>query len=126
MSTVPRVRVDLDDLALELGDIPAWTRDALCVEPVYIGLPWFPERSESATEAKAVCARCLVRAECLDYAMSNPVARSHGVCGGTSPRERRPPNRRAPRLLCELCDAMLPRGREGHCAECEEWLARYR
>ncbi|OLT18159.1 transcription factor WhiB [Pseudonocardia sp. CNS-139] len=37
--------------------------------------------------AKAVCARCPVRAECLAYALDEGLA--HGVFGGTTEDERR-------------------------------------
>ena len=37
--------------------------------------------------AKAVCARCQVRAECLRFAMET--VQDHGVWGGTSEEERR-------------------------------------
>lgn len=48
-----------------------------------------PERgaNETADEAKRVCARCLVRAECLAYAVSKPFEQL-GVWGGMSSRER--------------------------------------
>lgn len=39
------------------------------------------------TEAKAVCARCPVREQCLDYALDNGL--DHGVFGGTTDTERR-------------------------------------
>jgi WhiB family redox-sensing transcriptional regulator len=38
------------------------------------------------TEAKAVCARCEVRGECLAFALVT--WQPHGVWGGTSPEER--------------------------------------
>lgn len=37
--------------------------------------------------AKAVCAHCPVRAECLGYALDNGL--EHGVFGGTTESERR-------------------------------------
>lgn len=37
--------------------------------------------------AKAVCARCPVKAECLGFALDNGL--DHGVFGGTTPEERR-------------------------------------
>lgn len=40
-----------------------------------------------AERAKAVCARCQVRAECLRFAMET--VQDHGVWGGTSEEERR-------------------------------------
>ena len=49
---------------------------------------FFPGRGESTTEAKAVCAGCAVRSECLEYALAHGV--KHGVFGGLSERERRP------------------------------------
>ena len=48
---------------------------------------FFPVRGEDLRAAKAVCATCDVRDECLDYAL-----RTHetcGVWGGTSERQRR-------------------------------------
>ena len=64
---------------------PAWQQHGACrgVDPNM----FFPERGESVREAKAVCARCPVRAECLRYALENHEAR--GVWGGLSGRERR-------------------------------------
>jgi WhiB family redox-sensing transcriptional regulator len=44
-----------------------------------------PARLQVA-RAKAVCARCLVRQECLDYAMRT--RQVHGVWGGMSEAER--------------------------------------
>jgi WhiB family transcriptional regulator, redox-sensing transcriptional regulator len=37
--------------------------------------------------AKAICARCPVRAQCLEYALDN--ALDYGVFGGTTETERR-------------------------------------
>ncbi len=48
---------------------------------------FFPERGASTREAKAVCGRCVVRTECLEYALSN--AEKFGIWGGMSERERR-------------------------------------
>lgn len=45
-----------------------------------------PGRLDLMATAKAICARCPVREECLDYAL---VTRQvHGVWGGMSERER--------------------------------------
>ena len=46
-------------------------------------------------QAKAVCARCPVRAQCLEYALDN--ALDHGIYGGTTESERRTLRRRAVR-----------------------------
>lgn len=44
---------------------------------------WFPEPGGVAKEAKAVCARCPVRAECLELALR--IRPQHGVWAGLSP-----------------------------------------
>lgn len=43
--------------------------------------------ARQATQAKAVCARCPVQSECLNYALDNGL--HHGIFGGTTERERR-------------------------------------
>jgi WhiB family transcriptional regulator, redox-sensing transcriptional regulator len=66
-----------------------WQVGAICAE-----LPedeadaiFFPERGGSSKAAKAICARCPVRSECLDYALVSK--EPFGIWGGTSERERR-------------------------------------
>jgi WhiB family redox-sensing transcriptional regulator len=54
---------------------------------------YFPEKGSSAGEAKRICARCDVRAECLEYALGRE--EKFGVWGGLSERERRKLKRRA-------------------------------
>jgi WhiB family transcriptional regulator, redox-sensing transcriptional regulator len=49
-----------------------------------------------ATEAKAFCACCPVRAECLAYALAT--RQKHGVWGGTTEDERRTMTRRNHRI----------------------------
>jgi WhiB family redox-sensing transcriptional regulator len=71
---------------LEFLDRPPWQRDALCRE--YAGrVNFFPGRGEPIADAKAVCPRCLVRPECLLYALEHD--EPHGVWGGLSAQERR-------------------------------------
>ncbi|MFP5322758.1 MAG: WhiB family transcriptional regulator [Acidimicrobiia bacterium] len=48
---------------------------------------FFPDRGESLEPAKAVCAECVVRDECLEFALA--AGERFGVWGGTSERERR-------------------------------------
>lgn len=74
--------VSLDDLAGR----PPWHADALCRE--YPEVDFFPVGASPRREApaKAVCARCLVRAECALDAMSDPGR--VGIWGGTSRGER--------------------------------------
>ena len=86
-STLPR---KVDVLAFEP---PAWTEHALCAQ--IGGDLWFPEvgaRTQART-ARAICADCPVRAQCLDYALDWEVGhqtRAFGIYGGLSERERRP------------------------------------
>jgi WhiB family redox-sensing transcriptional regulator len=64
-----------------------WTRDGLCREPAYPRrLWWFASTGETSERARAVCGRCLVRAECLDYALRTDAEAD--VWGGLSPKER--------------------------------------
>ena len=65
---------------------PGWTESAACA-----GMPietFFPPRGAStAANARAICARCSVRPECLAYARS--FNGTSGVWAGTTERERR-------------------------------------
>jgi WhiB family redox-sensing transcriptional regulator len=53
---------------------------------------FFPGQGESTADAKAVCAGCVVRAQCLEHALTH--AEKHGIWGGLSERERRRIRRR--------------------------------
>ena len=67
-----------------------WWKDAECSAAGTVD--FFPARGESAAAAKAVCGRCAVRTECLEYALQwDPLC---GVWGGLSERERRQLKRR--------------------------------
>ncbi len=48
---------------------------------------FFPERGMSTREAKEVCRGCIVREDCLEYALAN--GEKFGIWGGLSERERR-------------------------------------
>ncbi|MFM8237995.1 MAG: WhiB family transcriptional regulator [Actinomycetota bacterium] len=68
-----------------------WWKEAACIEHAAT-IDFFPARGESSVAAKAICARCSVRAECLEYALQwDPLC---GVWGGHSERERRQLKRR--------------------------------
>lgn len=69
---------------------PAWTERALCAETDPEA--FFPEKGGSTREARAVCARCPVTAECLEHAIARD--ERFGVWGGASERERRRMRRR--------------------------------
>src|SRR3954454_12633080 len=62
------LRAGLVDLANE-----NWRLDALCIE--YPDLDWFPTSGASVDPGRAVCGRCLVRQECLTFALSAPDTR---------------------------------------------------
>ncbi len=74
-------------LAELLGTAPerTWQRQANCmgVDPDL----FFPERGASTREAKEVCRGCVVREDCLEYALAN--SEKFGIWGGLSERERR-------------------------------------
>ncbi len=48
---------------------------------------FFPERGASTREAKEVCRGCVVRQDCLEFALAN--GEKFGIWGGMSERERR-------------------------------------
>lgn len=86
----PPSRGDLGWPLIELTS-EAWMADAACHEHPEVN--WFPTRGQSAEPARRVCATCLVREECLDYAVrQGSLARGvklAGVWGGTTLPERR-------------------------------------
>lgn len=61
-----------------------WQDEALCAQtdPEI----FFPEKGQSTREAKLICGRCVVREQCLAYALEDRDLL--GVWGGTAPRER--------------------------------------
>jgi WhiB family transcriptional regulator, redox-sensing transcriptional regulator len=68
------------------GDVPApWMEDALCAEVG--GDYWHPEKGGSTRQAKMICRRCPVTAECLDYAFA--IGDLFGIYGGLSAGERK-------------------------------------
>jgi len=48
---------------------------------------FFPGTDDDPSVALAICARCPVRQECLDYAME--ARERYGIWGGTTERQRR-------------------------------------
>lgn len=67
------------------AEVRAWQARANCmgVDPDL----FFPERGASTREAKEVCRGCVVREDCLEYALAN--GEKFGIWGGLSERERR-------------------------------------
>ncbi|MEO5838817.1 MAG: WhiB family transcriptional regulator [Acidimicrobiales bacterium] len=68
-----------------VDDRETWMRDALCKS--YPDVSFFPTRNETGTKAKAICARCLVSSECLDFALALG-RRLDGIWGGTTQAQR--------------------------------------
>jgi WhiB family redox-sensing transcriptional regulator len=77
--------VSVDIQALTTESPRAWQARANCmgVDPEL----FFPERGSSTREAKEVCRGCVVRMECLEFAIAN--SEKFGIWGGMSERERR-------------------------------------
>lgn len=74
---------------LRLADLDGrpenWREQALCAQADPEA--WFPEKGHSTKDAKRVCARCPVKAECLEDALARD--EPFGVRGGLSERQRR-------------------------------------
>jgi WhiB family transcriptional regulator, redox-sensing transcriptional regulator len=66
---------------------PEWQEDALCREHPEVS--WFPAKGKETAPARAVCQACLVRRECLDYALGVQDGDDFGNWGGTSRLQRR-------------------------------------
>jgi len=75
----------LTEELLGLAGSPCWWFAGLCAQtdPEL----FFPEKGGSVREAKAVCAGCPVRAQCLAHALAH--GERYGVWGGLSEPERR-------------------------------------
>ena len=90
-------------MLLGLAGSPGWWFAGLCAQtdPEL----FFPEKGGSVREAKAVCAPCPVRAQCLAHALAHD--ERFGVWGGLSEPERR----RLQSAATHRSGAAQPRGR---------------
>ncbi|MGD0287410.1 MAG: WhiB family transcriptional regulator [Acidimicrobiales bacterium] len=68
-----------------LGRRPAWQRRAACRGKGCA--QWFPTSREAEDAARAVCEPCVVRRECLSYALGDKTI--VGIWAGTDTAERR-------------------------------------
>jgi WhiB family redox-sensing transcriptional regulator len=75
--------VDVQALVGELDRDWQFRANCMGVDPEL----FFPERGSSTREAKEVCRGCVVREDCLDFAIAN--GEKFGIWGGMSERERR-------------------------------------
>lgn len=72
-------------MSIHLDDeLMPWVDDAACAGED--GTLFFPDRGESAHPAKMICSRCVVRADCLAYALDTGV--KYGIWGGLTEKER--------------------------------------
>ncbi|MFC5384281.1 WhiB family transcriptional regulator [Arcanobacterium hippocoleae] len=67
------------------ADDLSWMEDALCAQtdPDI----FYPEKGGSTAPATSICQGCAVRAQCLEYAITNDIR--HGIWGGTSDNDRK-------------------------------------
>ena len=84
------MRLLLNPFTRRVDDARHWRHDAACIGadldlffPVGVAGPaqW------QIAQARAICARCPVRAQCLEYALS--AGEDHGIWGGLTPQQRR-------------------------------------
>lgn len=66
---------------------PLWQKRGACNDGKTDPNIFYPDRGASTRDAKAICAVCPVREECLDYALMH--GEKFGIWGGKSERERR-------------------------------------
>jgi WhiB family redox-sensing transcriptional regulator len=102
-------KVLIDGLAADAADDDAivgrspqdldWQDDGLCKESDPEA--FFPEKGGSTKQAKAVCKRCPITEECLQYALENN--ERYGIWGGQSEHQRR-------QILKRLNDDMAAAG----------------
>ena len=80
-----RQQESLPDRGAAPSDDTGWRDLALCreVDPEL----WFPSKGGTTAPAKAVCRRCPVQTECLEYALEHD--ERYGIYGGLSERQRR-------------------------------------
>src|SRR5690606_5467612 len=88
LNDVSLPNVDPESIFVALAELlegrPEWHADALCREPRYRQINFFPARGEPTEPAKSVCAMCLVRSTCFSAGIGEA-----GVWGGTAERQRR-------------------------------------
>ncbi len=65
---------------------PRWMKDGLCLE--FPDVEFFPMQGQPTEPAKVVCRHCIVRDECLAYALESDYE-TFGIWGGYSAVEIR-------------------------------------
>lgn len=87
VAPAPKVTTHFNSLLSEQGDVLdiGWKQEGNClgIDPDF----FFPERGASTKEPREVCKGCVVRTDCLEYALAS--GEKFGIWGGKSERERR-------------------------------------
>jgi len=88
---------------------PAWAERSACIgqTEVMYGIVGNRRDGVSWRQARALCASCPVRSECLSHAIEQN--EWDGMWGGLTPSEREPMRRR-PVVLCAVCESVIPHG----------------
>lgn len=108
-------------LAFALSLTPEWVSSAECA-----GHPdpevFFPTAGGSTYDAKVICSPCVVRGECLAYAMDLEArtAGRYGVYGGMSVTERARLNERGWTTDSPLPVMQIPGISAGRCPHCRK------
>jgi WhiB family transcriptional regulator, redox-sensing transcriptional regulator len=76
-------------MTIMTGHVPNWRASGACLHAdpdLFFPISSAGRALSQIAEAKAICARCPVVRECLEFAQAN--APIHGIWGGTTPEER--------------------------------------
>jgi WhiB family transcriptional regulator, redox-sensing transcriptional regulator len=79
----------------ETGTATNWRSAGACLSAdpdLFFPISAVGPADEQITRAKMICARCMVRQECLDFALTHD--QTHGIWGGTTAEERQRARRR--------------------------------
>jgi WhiB family transcriptional regulator, redox-sensing transcriptional regulator len=90
--TVEPRRRQLEPLDRPPLDVEGWQANATCADPDIDPDIFFPGKGQPARDALEVCARCPVRADCLEHALKiadDAEGMHFGIFGGMTPNQRR-------------------------------------
>jgi WhiB family transcriptional regulator, redox-sensing transcriptional regulator len=79
----------------ETGTTANWRSAGACLSAdpdLFFPISAMGPADKQITRAKMICARCVVRQECLDFALTHD--QTHGIWGGTTAEERQRARRR--------------------------------
>lgn len=73
----------------EISNSGDWHQKANCLGASFE--LFFPDSNDQVAinAAKAICAKCTVKEECLEEALSLPIGRQFGIAGGLTAPERK-------------------------------------